>query len=35
MTVLEMYAISIAVLDVQIWSVVFSVTSFMEEALFL
>ena len=35
MTILKIYAISVAVLDVQIWSVVFPVTSFIEETLFL
>jgi hypothetical protein len=35
MTILEMNAIVVDVLDVQIWSVVFSVTSLIEEILFL
>lgn len=35
MTLLEMCAIAVAVHVIQIWSVVFSVTSFIEETLFL
>jgi len=35
MTILEMFAISVAVLYVQIWSVVFSVASFIQETVFV